>query len=107
MSIVYDESSVYLACHTSDWVFNSGASFHVTAHRDYFTFYTNGDYGHVRRGNKGTFKIVGTWDICFEIIVGCKLSFKKVRCVPDIHLNMISASKLGDDGYTNQFSEEK
>ena len=60
MSIVYDERSAYLACHTSDWVVNSVASFHVTAHRDYFTFYTNGDYGHAWRGNTGAFKIVGT-----------------------------------------------
>ena len=36
LGIVYDESSVNLTCHTSDWVIDLGASFHVTAHCDYF-----------------------------------------------------------------------
>ena len=58
LGIVYDESSINLTCHTSDWVIDSGASFHVTAHRDYFTSYVNGDYGHVRIRNEGTSKIV-------------------------------------------------
>ena len=59
MGIVYNESFVNLTCHTSDWVIDSSALFHITAHRDYFTSYVNGDYGHVRMGNEGASKIVG------------------------------------------------
>ena len=90
MGIVYDDSSINLTCHTSDWVIVSGASFHVTAYRDYFTFYVNGDYGHVRMGNEGAYKIVGIGDICLETSVGCKLLLKDVRHVSDIRLNLIS-----------------
>ena len=37
LSIVYDESSVNLTRHMSDWVIDLSASFHITAHHDYFT----------------------------------------------------------------------
>ena len=47
LGIFYDESLVNLTCHTSDWVIDLGASFHINAHRDYFISYVNGDYGHV------------------------------------------------------------
>ena len=53
MGIVYNESYVNITCYTSDWVIDSGASFHVTAYLDYFTSYVNGDYGHVRMRNEG------------------------------------------------------
>lgn len=43
MDIVYNKSSVNLTCHTSDWVIDSSASFHVDVHRDYFTSYVNSD----------------------------------------------------------------
>ena len=81
--VYYNESLVNLTCHTSDWVIVSGTSFHVTVHRDYFTSYVNGDYGHVWMGNKGASKIVGIRDICLETSIGCKL-LKDVRHVPDM-----------------------
>ena len=65
------------------------------------------DYGRVRMGNEGASKTVGIGDICLETSVGCKLLFKNVRHVSDIHLNLISTIKLDDDGYTNQFGEGK
>ena len=81
-----------------------GASFHITAYRDYSTFYVNGDYGHVQMENKGASKIVRIGDICLKISIGFKLLFKDVIYVRDIRLNLISTGKL-DDGYTNQFGE--
>ena len=106
-SIVYAISLVNLSCHTSDWVIDSGASFYVTAHRDYFTSYVNSDYGHIRMRNKGASKIVGIRDICFETSIGCELLVKDVKHAQNIYLNLISTGKLDDDGYTNQFSEGK
>ena len=58
IGIVYDESSVNLTFHTSDQVIDLGASFHITAHCDYFTSYVNYDYDHIRMGNKGASKII-------------------------------------------------
>ena len=107
LGIVYDESSVNLTCHTNDCVIDSGASFYVTSHLDYFTSYINGDYNHVRMGNEGASKIVGIGDICLETSIDCKLLLKDVKHVPDIRLNLTSTGKLDDDSYTNQFGERK
>ncbi|KAI5342466.1 hypothetical protein L3X38_010341 [Prunus dulcis] len=41
------------------WIVDFGASFHVTSQRDFFTSYTNGDFGNVRMGNDKLSKIVG------------------------------------------------
>ena len=107
MSIVYDDSSINLTCHTSDWVIDSGASFHVIAHRDYFKSYVNGGYSHFRMGNEGASKTVGIRDICLKTNVGCKLLLKDVKYIPDFRLNLIFTGKLNDDSYTNQFDEGK
>ena len=87
MDIVYDESFVNLTCYTSDWVIDLGASFHVTAHRDYLTSYVNGDYDLGRMRNEGASKIVCIRDICLETNICCKLLLKYVRHVPNICLN--------------------
>ena len=84
---------------------DSGVSFHIIAHRDYFTSYVNGGYGHVWIGNEGASKIVGIRNICLETSIGYKFLLKDVRHVPDIRLNLISTGKLDVDGYTNQFGE--
>ena len=86
---------------------DSGVSFRVTAHHDYFTFYVNGDYDHVRIGNEGASKIEGTRDSCLETSIGCKLLLKDVKHVSNIHLNLTFTGKFDDDGYTNQFDEGK
>ncbi|PKI46120.1 hypothetical protein CRG98_033515 [Punica granatum] len=72
----------------STWVADTGASFHVTPQRDFFSSYTTGDYGYVRMGNRQSCKIVDTGDICLETELGCKLLLKK----------------LDDEGYSNEFS---
>ncbi|KAF7149741.1 hypothetical protein RHSIM_Rhsim02G0038500 [Rhododendron simsii] len=107
LMVVCDESCVNLVCQDTNWVIDSGASFHVTSRADFFTFYNEGDLGCVRMGNEGLSKIVGMGNICLETSVGCKLVLKDVRHVPDIHLNLISTGKLDDEGYNNHFGNEK
>ncbi|PKI75267.1 hypothetical protein CRG98_004307 [Punica granatum] len=62
----------------STWVANTGASFLVTPHRDFFSSYTTGDYGYVKMGNGQSCKIVSIGDVCLEIELGCKLLMKKL-----------------------------
>ena len=107
MNIVYDESSINLTCYTSDWVIDSSASFHVTAHHDYFTSYVNGDYDLGRMRNEGASKIVGIRNICLETNISCKLLLKDVKHVQDVRLNLISTGMLDDNSYTNQIGEGK
>ncbi|CAL2254439.1 unnamed protein product [Prunus armeniaca] len=89
------------------WIMDSGASFHVTSRRDFFTSYTNGDFGNVRMGNDKLSKIVGRGDISLETNTSCHLVLKDVRHVPDMRLNLISTGLLDDEGYTNVFAEGK
>ena len=93
--------------HETNWVIDSGASFHVTSRVDFFTSYTEGDYGCVRMGNEGLSKIIGMGNICLETNLGCKLLLKDVRHVPDIRLNLISTGRLDDEGYNNHFGDGK
>ncbi|CAL9003904.1 unnamed protein product [Prunus brigantina] len=86
---------------------DSGASFHVTSRRDFFTSYTNGDFGNVRMGNDKLSKIVGRGGISLETNTSCHLVLNDVRHVPDMRLNLISTGLLDDEGYTNVFAEGK
>ena len=105
-TIVYEDDCVNLTSQESVWVIDSGASFHVTPHGDFFSTYSAGDFGDVRMGNSGASKIVGIGDICLETL-GSKLILKDVRHVPDIRLNLISAGKLDDEGFINYFGGSK
>ncbi|KAL6333181.1 hypothetical protein AAG906_028364 [Vitis piasezkii] len=58
-------------------------------------------------GNSGASKIVGVGDIFLETSIENKLVLKDVRHVPNICLNLISTSKLDDEGFTNFFGESK
>ena len=80
---------------------------HSILYSDFFTSYRIGDFSNVRMGNGGILKIGGIEDIFLETSIGDKLVLKDVRHVPDIHLNLISTSKLADEGFTNSFNESK
>ena len=107
ITIVCDEGYVSLVAQDSNWVIDSGASFHVTSHGDFFRSYIAGDFGNVRMGNNGTSKIVGIGDICLETSIGSKLILKDVRHVSDIRLNLISTGRLDDEGFAHYFGESK
>ena len=42
-----------------DWVVDTGASYHATPRREFFTSYRTGDLGVIRMGNNGVSKICG------------------------------------------------
>ena len=105
--VVSDDCVVNFMSHETNWVIDSGASFHVTSRVDFFTSYTEGDYGCVRMGNEGLSKIIGIGNICLETNLGCKLLLKDVRHVPNIRLNLISTGRLDDEGYNNHFGDGK
>ena len=90
-----------------NWVIDSGASFHVTFHSDFFASYKTGDFGNVRMGNSGVSKIVGIRDVLLETNIGNKLVLKDVRHVPDIRFNLISTGRLDDGEFTSSFGESK
>ena len=72
-----------------------------------FTSYAGGDFGRVKMANYGVIEVVGIGNVNYDHGHGCKLVLNDVRHVPDIRLNIISAGKLDDEGYTNSFGEGK
>ena len=94
ISVICDDSCINLVSQESDWVFNSGASFHVTLHGNFFSTYCSSDFGSVKLGNSDASKIVGIGDICLETNQGLRLVLKDVRHVPVICLNSISIDSM-------------
>lgn len=84
-----------------------GASFHVSSHGGFFLAFQNGDFGTVKMGNCVIGKIVGIGDITLMTDAGHKLVLKKVRDVPNMCHNHISAWKLDDVWLVNHFGVGK
>ncbi|KAJ4721123.1 Retrovirus-related Pol polyprotein from transposon TNT 1-94 [Melia azedarach] len=102
--IMYDDDVVNLMCHETSWVIDSGASIHATSRKEFFTSYTSGDFGDVKMGNNGLAKAIGMRDVLLETNNGTMLLLKNVKHIPDIRLNLISAGKLDDEGFSSNFS---
>lgn len=49
--------------HDSNWVLDSGASFHVISNRRLFIIYKLGYFGVVKMGNHGNYKVVGNGNV--------------------------------------------
>ena len=58
-------------------------------------------------GNTSYSKIVGIGDVCIQTDVGCSLTLRDVRHVPDLRLNLISGVALDREGYVNYFGNGK
>jgi len=101
--IVYDENFINVAYDDSSWVVDSGANFHVTSRKDFFSSYTLSDFGLLKIGNNDTSKVISIGTVCLKTSNAIKLILKNVMHAPDIQLHLISASVLDDDGYFNTF----
>ena len=67
-----------------EWIVDTVASYHATPHLELFFYYRVGDVGIVKMGNSSHSKIVRMGDVCLETNMGCKLTLKDVRHVPDL-----------------------
>ena len=61
------------------WVLDSGASFHATPHKNYFSNYTQGDFGQVLLGNAHLCKIVGIGNIIMKLPNGTQWTHNDAR----------------------------
>ena len=83
------------------------ACYHVTLQKDYFTMFQEGNIGFVKMGNKGSSHILDIGDICVFTNLEVKLTLKNARLIPDLYLNLLSAGKIDEEGYTSCFGEER
>lgn len=70
--VVYGEDGINLACDETSWVVDSGAIFHVTSRKEFFTSYILGDFRILKMGNDGLSKAVVTGTVCLETSIGTK-----------------------------------
>ncbi|KAK3010015.1 hypothetical protein RJ639_011018 [Escallonia herrerae] len=87
------------------WYVDSGASIHCTPHRDCFSNYVHGDYGHVTVRNGYRCSIVGKGKVEIKLSNGGTLVLKDVRHIPELQKNLISFSGLDREGYFVAFGE--
>jgi hypothetical protein len=97
--IAYDEGFMNLTCYNFTWVVDSATSFHVTYRRDLFSSYKEKNYDVIRIENNGVYKISGIGEINVKTSLGCNLTLKNIRHVPDMRLHLISVGALDDDEY--------
>lgn len=98
-------ASMGTAMHT--WLIDSGASFHVTPHREWFMTYMAGDMGPVFLGDDHELRIAGIGDIDLQIGHGRIFTLHDVRHVPELKKNLISTSQLGLNGHVLSFGHGK
>ncbi|KAK8497470.1 hypothetical protein V6N12_017988 [Hibiscus sabdariffa] len=105
LMVICDENLVNLVCDETSWMIDTGTSTHITSRRDFFTSYTLGDYGVLKMGNYGLVPVTGIGDVSLVRNNGTRVTLKDVRHALDIHLNLIYAGKLDDEGFCNTFSD--
>jgi len=72
-----------------EWVLNSGCSYHICPHRDWFVTYQPIDGGNVLMGNNMPCKTIGTGSIKIRMHDGIVRTLSNVRHVPDLKKNLI------------------
>ena len=86
---------------------DTGAASHVTSRKDFFSFYTPGDFGTLSMGNETVSRVVGIGTICLEISVETKLVLNNVKHAPYVRLHLISVGVLDDEKYVSTNSDGK
>ena len=89
-------------CYSQNWIVDSGASFHVTPHKEWFSSYavTNGS---VKLGDSHQLAICGIGDIKLCMRNGTEFILKNVRHVPKLTKSLMSVGQLDDLGYNIVF----
>ena len=98
-----DEEELCLSVHdkyNSDiWYVDSGFSFHCTSHKEWSCGFVDRNFGHVVVGNGQKCMIKGKGFITLKEQDSGGLVFHEVRYIPDLKKNLISVSKLDQEGY--------
>ncbi|KAG6394524.1 hypothetical protein SASPL_145113 [Salvia splendens] len=81
------------------WIFDSGASFHLCPHKEYFTTYEQIDGGNITMANSVVCKVVAIGSIKIRTHDGVFGTLNDVRHVPQMTKNLISLSTFDSKGF--------
>jgi hypothetical protein len=88
------------------WLVESGASFLMNPHREWFYEYERYDGGNVFLGDDSTNKIIGRRKFKLRIIDGRIRKLPGVLRIPSLARNLISVRKMDDAGVKTVFEKE-
>ena len=89
----------------SDWLVDSGCTFHVTLFRDLFSCYKEIEHGFVSMENSKNCNVLGIGDVCLRFSSGSVFTLKNVRHVPDLRYNLLSCASLENDGLEGKWGK--
>jgi hypothetical protein len=101
---VYLESTATHADHDV-WFIDSGASYHMNPHREWFSEYEKYDGGDVFLGDYSTTKIMGRGRVKLLLKDGRIRTLPGVLHIPKLDKRLISVSKLDDVGVNTIFGK--
>jgi hypothetical protein len=87
------------------WLIDSGASYHMTPHREWFSEYEKYDGGDVFLGDDSTTKILGRGRVKLLLNDGRIRTLPGVLHIPKLARSLISVSKLSDAGVKTLFEK--
>jgi hypothetical protein len=102
---VYLDSSSTHANHEA-WLVDSGATFHMTPHREWFCEYERYDGGNIFVGNDLTTRIIGRGKFKLRLIDGRIRTLLGVLHILGLARNLIFVSKMDDVGVKTIFEKE-
>ena len=88
------------------WLIDSGASFHMTPHREWFCEYERYNGGNVFLGDASTTRIIGQGKFKLRLIYGRIGTLPGVLHIPRLAKNLIFVRKMDDAGVKIIFEKE-
>src|ERR1044072_7065645 len=85
---------------TEAWILDSGCSYHMTPHREWFHSFKEGDFGFVFLGDDKHWAITGMGQVKVALEEGGVRTLGEVRYVPELRKNVISLGTLQANGYS-------
>lgn len=97
------DGDVLLATNTeqrgkNEWILDSGCTYHMCPHRDFFSNYETVNGGNVLMGNNASCKVVGKGTIRIKTHDGVIRTLTGVRHIPELKRNLISLGSLEAHG---------
>ena len=105
-SSVADDAVFTAACSISQpdtWIVDSGASFHMTPHKEWFTSFRSCDGGSVLLGDDAICKVQGIGIVQIKSHANTVVTLDDVRYVPQLKRNLLSVNALDIAGFEGRW----
>lgn len=90
------------------WYLDSGASSHMTSHREWMTDFENdSNKNKVILGDNSTHNIEGVGNVKIQLTSGRSANIKNALLVPNLAKNLLSVGCLADQGFKMEFFKDK